>query len=397
MDLGAGLIASDAEKLKLLLNVGKLISGRLELKPLVQEVMRQASMLVSADRSTLWLYDPDRDDIFTYLGEGLAMEVRLPLGKGVAGTAALHRETILVNDAYASPYFDPETDKRSGYRTHNLLAVPMESHDGRLLGVVQAVNRLGPNGTAGQFTEEDIELLTAMAGFAAVAVENAMLYTEQKRQFDSFIVTLAQSVDARDPTTSNHTRMVTGIAVAIARQMGLSEERVERIRIAAILHDYGKIGVPDSVLLKPGKHDAAEKRMMHSHVLKTILILSRISFRRDLRDIPRIAGMHHEKLSGEGYPFGLKEEEIPLEGRILAVADVFQALTQTRPYKAGRTPSEALAECEKMTQQYFDHYGGLSGVHLDANVVRALHEVLVQYGEDVSYFGRLSGWDEMLS
>ena len=206
MDLERGLATSDAEKLKLLLSVGRLISGRLELKLLIQEVVGQASRLVSADRCTLWLYDFDREDIYTFLGEGLSHEVRLPLGRGVAGTAAAMRRTIVENDAYASPYFDPETDRRTGYRTRNLLAVPMESHEGRLLGCFQAVNRLGADGGTAPFSQEDVELLTAMAGFAAVAVENAVLYEEQKRQFDSFIVTLAQTVDARDPTTSNHTR-----------------------------------------------------------------------------------------------------------------------------------------------------------------------------------------------
>jgi HD-GYP domain-containing protein (c-di-GMP phosphodiesterase class II) len=397
MDLERGLVTSDAEKLKLLLSVGRLISGRLELKLLIQEVVGQASRLVSADRCTLWLYDADREDIFTLIGEGLSHEIRLPLGRGVAGTAAAQRRAIVENNAYASPHFDPEPDRRTGYTTRNLLAVPMENHDGRLLGCFQAVNRLSADGGYADFSQEDVELLTAMGGFAAVAVENAMLYEEQKRQFESFIVTLAQTVDARDPTTSNHTRMVTGIAVAISKQLGLSAERVERVRIAAVLHDFGKIGVPDAVLLKPGGFDEAERRMMHSHCLKTTLILSRIAFRRDLRDIPAIAGMHHEKLDGGGYPFGLRADELPLEGRILAVADVFQALCQTRPYKAGNTPTEALATCNEMSRPHTDRFGEQCGVHLDPNVVLALGEVLAAHDNDLNCFDRESGWDEMMA
>jgi putative nucleotidyltransferase with HDIG domain len=235
-----------------------------------------------------------------------------------------------------------------------------------------------------------------MASFAAVAVENALLYAEQKRQFDSFIVTLAQSVDARDPATSNHTRMVTGVAVAIAKQMGLSRERVERIRIAAILHDYGKIGVPDRVHLKSGSHDPAEQLLMHSHVTKTILILSRIAFRRDLRDIPAIAGMHHEHLCGDGYPFGLRGEEISLEGRILAVADVFHALVQTRPYKRGFSPRDALAECLRMTAWHTGRFGAQAGPHLDVNAVKALDAVLQANGWDLGAFEIGIGWDGAL-
>ena len=398
MDLDTGLATTDAAKLKLLLAVSRLVASRLEMKQLIAEVVRQASRLVSADRSTLWLYDADHGEIYTFLGEGLKQEVRLPLGRGVAGMAARQRQTIVANDAYSCPYFDPETDRRSGYLTKSLLAVPMETHDGRLLGCFQAVNRLDEAALdgVGAFTEADVELLSALAGIAAVAVENAVLYEEQRRQFNSFIVTLAQTVDARDATTSNHTMMVTGIAVALARELQLSDRLVERIRIAAILHDYGKIGVPDSVLQKPGGHDAGERQQMKSHVLKTILVLRKIAFRRDLADIPMIAGMHHEKLDGTGYPFGLLGTEISLEGRILAVADVFQALIQTRPYKQGLAPAEALVKCQIMTAAHTDHHGHVSGAHLDANVVDALSRVLAKCDANLSYFELASGWDRLL-
>jgi putative nucleotidyltransferase with HDIG domain len=354
---------------------------------------------VSADRSTLWLYDADREQIYTYIGEGLLREFRMPLGQGVAGAAALKRRIIVIDDAYQSPLFNPEVDKRSGYHTRSLLAVPMESHEGRLMGVFQAVNRLDPSQPDGvaTFSKDDVEMLTALSRIAAVAVENALLYEEQKRQFNSFIITLASSVDAKDPTTSKHTMMVTGLAVAIARQMGLSPERVELVRIAAILHDYGKIGIPDDVLLKAGGLTEPERRLMQSHVLKTGMILSRISFRRDLLRVPAIAAMHHEKLDGTGYPFGLREEEIPLEGRILAVADVFHALTQARPYKPGRSPSDALALCRLMSREHTDRDGRLSGRHLDGNVVEALAESLSSCAEDMSFFERASGYDDMLA
>jgi putative nucleotidyltransferase with HDIG domain len=395
---GAAQGISDADKLRLLLSVSRLIAGRLELKPLIQEVVQQASQLVSADRSTLWLYDDARKEIYTFLGEGLRSEFRLPLGQGVAGAVAQRRETLHTDDAYTSPYFNPEVDRQSGYRTKSLLAVPMESHEGRLLGVFQAVNRLdsrSPDGV-GAFSDEDVELLSALAGIATVAVENALLYEEQKRQFNSFIITLASTVDAKDPTTSKHTMMVTGVAVALARQLGLNAQRVERIRVAAILHDYGKIGVPDDVLLKAGRLDERELRLMHSHVLKTALLLQRIHFRRDLETVPEIAAMHHEKLDGTGYPFGLRGEEIPLEARILAVADVFHALTQTRPYKEGRSPQEALTLCRTMSRQHLDRDGNPSGLHLDPNVVESLAAVLDACGNDMVFFERESGWDEML-
>lgn len=400
MDLSSNKAVSDADKLKLLLQINNLISSKLELKPLIGEVLKQASRLVSADRATLWLFDAEVNQIYTLVGEGLEEEIRLPLGTGVAGVAAQKRETLVIDDAYESEHFDRRWDLKTGYRTKSLLAVPIESHDGRLLGCFQAVNRLDSDceDGVGCFSEGDVELIGGLASITAVAVENAMLYEAQKRQFNSFIVAMAQTVDAKDSTTSNHTRMVTGIAVALAKQLGLPEQQVERVRISAILHDFGKIGVPDKVLLKPGKHDAEERQIMKSHVTKTILILSRIAFRRGLRNIPAIAGMHHEKLDGTGYPFGLKQEEITLEGRILAVADVFQALTQTRPYKQGFSMEKALSILIDEFCAVKDGNAGVKGAgpHLDINVVTALQDILGEKKDAGSYFERMSGWDKMM-
>jgi HD-GYP domain-containing protein (c-di-GMP phosphodiesterase class II) len=400
MSVATTLANTDTDKLNRLLAVSQVITRRLDLKALLREVIVQASELVSADRCTLWLHDPVRGDIYTFIGQGLDEQIfRMPLGRGVAGMAAMERRTIVENDPYNSPYFNPAMDRQSGYRTRSLLAVPMQSHEGRLLGCFQAINRLDESREdgVGAFSEEDVELLSALSGIAAIALENSMLYEEQQRQFQSVIVTLATSVDAMDPTTANHTKQVTGISVALAKQMELSERAVERIRIAAILHDFGKIGVPDTILTKPGALSDEEFLMMRSHCLKSILLLRKIAFRRDLSDVPDVAGQHHEKLDGTGYPFGLRGDEITLEGRIIAVADVFQALTQTRPYKAGRTPSEALSICRQMTQSYTDHHGRVSGVHLDELVVDALEALLERWHGDMAFFEAESGWEQMLS
>ena len=389
---------SDARKLQLLLRFNQLISRRIELKPMIAEAMAQARQLVNADRTTLWLADQESDSLYTFVGQGLEEEIRIRIGEGVAGTAARERRTVVVKDAYSSPLFNPEVDRRSGYRTQSLLAVPMESTDGKLIGVFQAVNRMdgSDNEALGEFTDEDTELFASMASIAAVFLENAVLYDEQQRQFRSFIVTLAQSVDTKDQTTSNHTKLVTGLSVAIAKEMGLSRRTVERIRIAAVLHDYGKIGIPDNVLQKPGSLTDEERTMMRSHVLKTILLLRRINFSRELRDIPRIAGMHHEKLDGSGYPFGLRGDEIPLEGRILAVADIFQALTQTRPYKQGMAVPQALAELRVMTQPHLDRHEQASGAHIDPLVVEALAQILEREHDDLNVFEEASKWERML-
>jgi putative nucleotidyltransferase with HDIG domain len=392
---------SEAAKLHKLIEVSRTISGNLEFKPLISEVVHQASILVSAARSTLWLYDQRSDELFTFSGEGLQREFRNPLNRGFVGLAARERRIVRVDDAYDPQYegvFNPDVDRKTGFHTRSVLVVPILGHEQALLGCFQSINRLDQRyeDAVGVFTDEDVELLTAMAGFSAVAVENARLFEEQKRQFRSMMITLAGSVDARDPTTSKHTMYVTGVSVALAKEMGLSEKRVELIRIAAILHDYGKIGVPDNVLLKNGPLDNEEVIKMRSHVLKTALLLSRIEFGQELAQVPSIAAMHHEKLDGTGYPFGLRAEEIPLEGRVIAVADVFHALTQARPYKPGRLPEEALRICYEMSTPHTDRYGKFSGAHLDPNCVAALDRVLKRCGFDMAHFEHESGWEEML-
>lgn len=403
------LTTSDTAKLRLLVQVGRLISGQIDLKPLIMEVVEQTHRLQIAHRSTFWLYDRAKHELYTFIGDGLENEIRIPASKGVAGAAVVSREIVNIENAYESRYFNPDVDRQTGYVTRSLLAIPMLGHDNQILGCYQAVNRLDPAGEqlkirgetapvgVGVFHTEDEEILGALAGFAAVAVENAMLYQAQRRQFNSFIITLAQSIDAKDPTTSNHTKMVTGVAVALAHQLGLSVDNIERIRIASILHDYGKIGVPDRVLNKAGKLDDEEFQQMRSHALKSRLVLSRIVFGPGLEDVPKIASEHHEKVGGGGYPFGLRGDELSLESRIIAVADVFQAMTQTRPYKEGFPPEDAYAECLKLTEEHTNRWDKHSPRHLDINVVRALGEILEAHDWQMGYFEEMSGWEQMLT
>jgi HD-GYP domain-containing protein (c-di-GMP phosphodiesterase class II) len=170
---------------------------------------------------------------------------------------------------------------------------------------------------------------------------------------------------------------------------------VEFIRVAGVLHDYGKIAIPDAILCKPGQLTPEEFKVMYSHVSKTFEILSRVYFTKDMRGVPRIAGMHHERLDGSGYPLALKAEAIPVEGRILAVSDVFHAMMQERPYKRGLTPSEALAECKKLTKPHVGRFGDEEGAHLDVDVVVALERILQREHYNVDYFARESGWTDI--
>ncbi len=381
------------ERAEALMQVSQVISGKLELRELLTVLARQCSWLLKADRTTVWLYDEENEEIWTIVGEGLRDEIRMPVGVGIAGNVAKTLQTLNISDPYSHPLFNPEVDKKTGYVTRNILCMPLLNKKGDLIGVYQVLNKLEHP----HFTSADEDLLAALSGSAAVAIENARLYEEQKKQFNSFIEVLASSVDAKDPTTYDHSKMVTGISVAIAKELGLPHQRVEFIRIAAVLHDYGKIAIPDAILGKPGKLEKEEFKMMRSHVSETIEILSKVYFSKEMRDVPRIAGMHHERLDGTGYPLGLKDKEVSLEGRILAVADIFHAMMQERPYKGGLTPQEALAECKKLTAPHIGRFGDPEGVHLDKDVVAGLERILERENYDASYFLKESGWSNVSS
>lgn len=200
---------------------------------------------LNADRCTVFLIDQERQELWSKVAMGVNQEIRFPMTKGIAGHVARTGEILNIRDAYADPRFNPEVDKKTGYRTRNLLTMPMHNKQNEIIGVFQVLNK-----KEGSFTDEDVELLKAIASIAATAVENASLYDELNRSFVSFMETLSTTLDARDYITSGHSRRVTLYAVQVARLMRLSKREIELIRYAALLHDIGKLGIPEIVLFK---------------------------------------------------------------------------------------------------------------------------------------------------
>jgi len=243
----------------------------------------------------------------------------------------------------------------------------MTGHDGRVIGVFQAVNKRG-----GPFDEEDEATLASLAASAAVSVENAQLVDAQRQLWISLVETLAVTVDARDQQTAGHSRRVTRYAEVIARAMGLSDAEVERVRTAGLLHDYGKIAVRDRFLQKAGKLDDAEFAYMKAHAEKTGEFLVHLRFPQDMRDVPLMAAQHHERMDGKGYPNGLAGDQIHMGARIVAAADVFDALTAPRYYKPAYPIDKTLEIMD-----------GMGGNHLDTAVLAAVHGALPQLLETV--------------
>ncbi len=314
-------------KLSLLLNIVRNISSELELTKLLMLIMDEVRNVLNCERCTIFLYDELNHELFSKVAHGEA-EIRFPCHLGIAGHVFTSGQPLLISDAYADKRFNPEIDKKTGYTTRNILAAAMRNKLGQIIGVFQALNK-----DRSTFAAEDSELLDAISTIAATQIENAQLYEAQKRIFESFIETLASTIDARDPLTAGHSERITLYAEEIAKILQLPQEECALLRTAALLHDYGKIAVRESVLCKDGRLTDKEYQHVQRHASYTRRILEKIKFTDELKDVPAIAASHHEKVDGSGYPAGLSSGDIPRLSKILAVADVFDALTSRRHYR----------------------------------------------------------------
>jgi len=218
------------------------------------------------------------------------------------------------------------------------------------LGVL-AVDNVG---TKKPLFQRDINILTGVANQIGISIHNAKLIEARFQQFQSILQVLAATTDARDPITAGHSEKVTEYAVGICNELGLSYNYTEMIRVASLLHDYGKIGVDDAILKKPGRLNDKEYEHIKSHAFKSRQILERINFEGIYQEVPEVAGAHHEKLDGSGYPDGLTEDEIPFGAKVIAAADVFEALTSKRHYRDPMKTNEAIEILVKGIGTHFD-------------------------------------------
>lgn len=289
--------------------------------------------IVVADRCSLWLVDNDRGELWTKVAHGVS-ELRIPHDAGFVGYSVRTGEPLLIKDAYQDPRFDRRSDEKTHYRTTSVMTVPLMNSAGNVMGVFQAINKRGTNeqGEAAVFSIQDLERLSLTAVYSAKTVESAMLNMELEATQREIIHILGEVSEYRSEETGDHIQRVAEISSMLAKFLGLPENEVERIRLAAPMHDLGKVGIPDAILNKPGRFTDDEYTIMktHSEIGYNMLHNSK---RQLLRFAAEIARSHHERWDGLGYPKGISGEEIPLAGRICSVADVLDALSSPRCYK----------------------------------------------------------------
>ncbi len=443
------------KKLTSILDVAKAMTSQRDLDVLLPLILSEAAKVVEADRCSLFILDREKNELWSRIAQGASSEIRVPVGSGIAGTVAQTGEVINIVDAYADERFNRSFDLTMGYRTKSILCVPMRDARGEITGVIQALNAID-----GAFDAEDEELLLALGGQAAAAIENALLHDEINKLFENFVRASVVAIESRDPTTAGHSDRVAALTVELAAAVEhvstgpysgtrFSSEQIQEIRYASLLHDFGKIGVREPVLVKAeklyphelevlkqrfdvarkdrmlesyrrriervrqrgegsleeisreederlarelkelddffefvlacnkptvlaqggfeklsvigqvtfsdargqaqklltpaevqvlsipkGSLSAVERREIESHVTHTYRFLKQIPWTRALRNVPEIAYAHHEKLDGKGYPRAIRAEEIPVQSKMMAISDIYDALTASdRPYK----------------------------------------------------------------
>ncbi len=488
-----------ARMLEQVLEIGRALASEKDLDALLRLILTYARSLTQADGASIYTRDGDGRLCFRFwqnasLGDATSVQ-SIPVGEdSIAGYVSRTGSALVLADAYAiaadAPYrFSADSDRKLGYRTTSLLTVPLKNKADDVVGVLQLINRKGrpdvklrtPEEFAQHvlaFDAQDEAVAAALAGQAGVALENSMLYADIERLFEGFIKASVQAIETRDPTTAGHSFRVADfterLAVAVdrtgehgLRDVAFTREQMRELRYAALLHDFGKVGVREYVLVKakklyphelelvrqrfrfaraslerrafqrllalhderleaeafarrrqeieqtlaadcgmldeylqlvlnanepsvsfaapadlerllrfkfPGEHgedvplldefefanlalskgslNPKERTEIESHVSHTFAFLSLIPWTRQLRDLPLIAYSHHEKLDGSGYPQRLAGEAIPVQSRMMTIADIYDALTAgDRPYKRGLPPEQALAILETEAKQ----------------------------------------------
>ncbi|MDD5711312.1 MAG: GAF domain-containing protein [Smithellaceae bacterium] len=481
----SGPLRAAAEERNHLIHIRRLtqislaLSAEKNLDKLLEMIVREAMAYTNADGGTLYTMSDDETSLHFAIVQNDTLKIRMggtgdriswspvmlrdagdsPNESNVSACAAISGKVVNIPDVYDAEGFNFEGTRKfdggTGYRSKSMLVVPMRDHENDIIGVLQLLNAVDPDsGNVIPFSSEAQQMTEALASLAAVALTNNRLIHDLEILLESFVAAIAAAIDEKSPYTGGHVRRVAKLSMAIAAKInGMEEGRfadvrfdkdsLKELRIAAWMHDVGKVTTPEYIVDKATKLEGLCNRIEHvkarmelmkksheiellkaeygdgtairqrkeffdagvdddysflckvnegseflsdslltelevvakekyncpivsedefdylsirkgtlsdrerfvinNHAAVTQKILSSLPFPKKLRNVPRYASAHHEKLDGTGYPLGLKEDQLPLQARIIALADIFEALTaKDRPYKRGNTLSEAL-------------------------------------------------------
>jgi HD-GYP domain-containing protein (c-di-GMP phosphodiesterase class II) len=333
-----------------------LIASSFDLNLTLSMLLSHVTAQLKVDAAGILLYNPQSRALEFSAGLGFRTEAlqhtHLRLGEGYAGTAALQRKTLHIVSLQHGPTNFVKSKSFQDEAFVSYIGVPLVAK-GQVRGVLEIFQRarLDPD-------DDWLSFLETLAGQASIAIENASLFRELQRSnveltqaYDATIEGWSRALELRDQITEGHTKRVTDLAMHLARRLDFTEDSLIHIRRGAMLHDIGKMAIPDSILAKPAPLSAEEWAVMRRHPSYAYELLSPIQYLKPALDIPHF---HHEKWDGSGYPDGIRQDQIPLPARLFAVIDVFDALTSHRPYRAAWAKEQALTYIREQSEKHFD-------------------------------------------
>jgi response regulator RpfG family c-di-GMP phosphodiesterase len=331
-------------------NVGIALSSEHDLESLLEKIVTQALSLAHCDGGSLYILEGSvlsfrvarNNTLKKRYGEGYEEKCfkrfKIPVSQDrISGRVASTGEILNIADVYSIPNesgysFTDDFDRRNKYVTRSMINAPLKDKDNSVLGVLQLINCLDAEGDIIPFSKDVERLIQSLASQAAVAIGNARLIKKVNDTHLDTILRLSMTAEFRDSDTSDHLQRMSNYSLIIGEKLGLDRNELEILKYASPMHDIGKVGIPDSILFKPGKLTESEWIEMKNHSVYGAQILEG-SDSPILKASSQIALSHHERWDGEGYPGGLKQDNIPLFGQIVSIVDVFDALTSKRCYK----------------------------------------------------------------
>ena len=355
-------------RLDLVYRLAQAFNSSLHLNQVLNTVIDEVIVLMNAERGFVMLLDESGQLEFRVahgIDQQSIQEPDFQVSRSVIEKVERDRVPVITTDAQKDDRFAlQQSIVTLGLRS--ILCVPLEIKE-RIIGIIYVDHRM----VSGVFSLEDRDLLTSIASSAAIAIDNARLFDDLQKSksdleiaYDTTLEGWAKALELRDQVTEGHTRRVTEMTVGLAKALGVQKSDLVHIRRGALLHDIGKMGIPDSILRKPGPLTSDEYKIMKKHTDFAQEMLGPIEFLRPALEIPYC---HHERWDGSGYPRGLKHLQIPLSARLFSIVDVWDALTSNRPYRDGWAEEQTTDYLLKQAGKHFDPFVVKVFVHMLKN------------------------------
>lgn len=356
-----------------LINIGIALSDEREMDKLLEMIVDEARKYTNSDAGSLYIIEGNFMKFVVAQNDTLDKKIgidsrkasfkpfNLPIDKkSLAGYVAVTGSPLILDDVYLisdiSEYkFNMEFDKRNNYRSKSMLILPLLDSNNNIIGVLQLINRLSNDSYVIPFDPNSIKNIQCLALQASVAIKNAQKNIELKKAHLNTLLRLSIAGEYREDEHGEHVKRIFTITGIISRNLNpyMQDEKIEMIKYSSVIHDIGKIAIPDMILLKAGKLTTEERKTIETHTVIGARILDDSSS-PILTAAKEVALTHHEKYDGTGYPNGLKGEEIPLSGRIVGLADVFDALVSKRCYKPAYPMDESINIIKNEKGKHFD-------------------------------------------